>query len=73
MWIVKGMLLGSGFFLVAALVYIINKLRPFEANKATSVNLLLHLTAWNLWFWTAFVICVLVGCLIFWRRSVAQL
>jgi len=43
-------------------VYVVGKLRPLEADKATSVNLLLSLTASNLWFWVAFAAAVIAGC-----------
>ncbi|HXN50440.1 MAG TPA: hypothetical protein VN943_00785 [Candidatus Acidoferrum sp.] len=62
MWIIKGVLLGLGVFLVGSIVYVVGKLRPLEADKATSVNLLLSLTASNLWFWVAFAAAVIAGC-----------
>ncbi len=62
MWIVKGISLAFGLFLVGALIYMVAKLRPLEATKATSVHLLLSLTLHNSLFWIALVACIVVGC-----------
>jgi len=68
-WIVKGVLLGLGVFVVGALVYLVSKLWPIEANKATSINLLRSLTIWNPWFWVGLIAALTVGCLIAKRLS----
>jgi len=63
-WILKGGLLGLGVFVVGALGYVISKLRPIEAQKATSVDLLRWLTIGNPWFWVGLVVALTAGCLI---------
>ena len=62
MWLVKGMLSGLGVFAIGFIIYLAAKLRPIEATKATSANLLVTLTASNIWFWIALVLCLAVGC-----------
>lgn len=64
MWILKGSLLGFGLFVVGAVVYVVSKLRPIEAGKATSVDLVLFLTIRNLWFWFGLVAAIAIGCAI---------
>jgi hypothetical protein len=65
MWFVKGILAGSGVFVIWLIVYLFAKLRPIEATKATSVNLLLSLTASNIWFWIVLLLCLGVCCYVF--------
>jgi hypothetical protein len=65
MWFVKGILSGFGVFLIGFLVYAVSKLRPIESTKATSANLLVSLTASNVWFWVALLLCLAVGCYLF--------
>lgn len=65
MWFVKGILAGSGVFAVGFIIYLTAKLRPIEATKATSVNLLLSLTASNIWFWITLLLCLGIGCYMF--------
>lgn len=69
MWILKGLLLGFGLFFVGSLVYIVNKMRPIEAHKATSGNLLLSLTVWNLWYWIVFVATLTLACWLVRRKT----
>src|SRR6267143_4778776 len=62
MWILKGISLGLGLFFVGSIVYIVNALRPIEANKATGISVLLALTVWNPWYWVAFVSTLTLSC-----------
>jgi hypothetical protein len=70
-WIFKGVLLGFGLFFLGSLVYVGNKLRPFEAQKATGVSALTAPTLYNPWWWIAFVITLAVGCAMvrYWPHS----
>jgi len=64
MWIVKGIFLGLGLFVVGSLAYVINKMRPFEEHKATGISVITGATIHNPWFWIGLAVSVLVGCLI---------
>ena len=73
MWLLKGILLGLGLFFVGSLIYVGNKLRPFERQKATGISAITAVTVHNPWFWMAFVVAVALGLAIvkFWpHRSV---
>lgn len=64
MWLLKGILLGLGLFFVGSLVYVGNKLRPFEEHKATGISLITGLTIHNPLFWVMLVASLLIGCVI---------
>jgi hypothetical protein len=68
MWLLKGTLLGLGLFLVGSLVYVGNKLRPFEEHKATGISAITAVTVHNPWYWIIFVVTLAVGCVLvrFW-------
>lgn len=58
MWVLKGLSLGLGLFVVGSIVYIFVRTMPHEQGKATSVGLLLRWTAFNVFYWAAFVATV---------------
>ena len=75
MWLLKGILLGLGLFFVGSLIYVGNKLRPFEEHKATGISAITAVTVHNTWFWMAFALALVVGCVIVWfwpHRSVVR-
>ncbi len=72
MWILKGISLGLGLFFVGSIVYVVNALRPFEANKATGISVLFVLTVWNSWYWVAFVLTLLLSCWLVRRTTYAK-
>ena len=72
MWILKGISLGLGLFFVGSIVYIVNALRPIEANKATGISVLLALTVWNPWYWVAFVSTLILSCWLVRRTTYAK-
>ena len=60
MWVLKGTWLGLVLFLVGSLVYVGNKMRPFEATGHQRK----HdpaVTVFNVWYWIAFVACLALG------------
>jgi hypothetical protein len=63
-WILKGVFLGLAVFFVGALGYLVSKLGPISAHKATSITLLRSLTIGNSWFWICLVAALVMGCLI---------
>jgi hypothetical protein len=70
MWMLKGILVGLGIFFIGSLVYIINKLRPIEANKATALSAITGPTLHNPWWWMVLVAILILACWFFKSRSV---
>jgi hypothetical protein len=64
MWIVKGALLGTGFFLVGTVLFLIMTMWPFRTGVATGISALTAYTTHNpLWF-LALAASVALGCAI---------
>jgi hypothetical protein len=66
MWLIKGMSLGTGFFVVGTITFLLLTLfRPFSTSKATGLSAITGITTANPFFWTALVACLVLGvCLI---------
>jgi len=66
----KGILLGLVIFFIGSVLYVGNKLRPFEANKATGISAITAVTLRNPWYWIGLTLALVAGCAIvwFWRR-----
>jgi len=63
----KGILIGFGIFLAASVLYIINAMRPFVANKATGLSVLTGSTVFNTNWWISFAL-TLAASYSFFRR-----
>jgi hypothetical protein len=66
MWIVKGVSLGTAFFLVGTIVFLfLTVFSPIESNKATGLSAITGVTTQNPFFWAALVACLVLGvCLV---------
>jgi hypothetical protein len=62
MWILKGILLGFGIFVIGSLVYVGAKLRPFEEHKATGISAITGVTLYNPWWWVILVVILALAC-----------
>ena len=63
MRIVKGVLLGTGLFLVGSILYLVVKMWGSTA-KATGLSAIQAWTIQNPLYWLAFVVMIGIGCLI---------
>lgn len=62
MWIVKGLLLGTGFWVFGTFAFLFFVvLRPFRASHATGLTVLTGATVFNPLWWLALVGCLLLG------------
>ena len=64
MWVLKGVSIGLVLFFFGSLVYVGNKMRQFEAGKATNVSMIQAVTVYNVGYWIAFVACLVLGCVL---------
>jgi hypothetical protein len=66
MWIVKGISLGTGFFVVGTICFLLlTVFRPISTSKATGITVLTGMTTQNPFFWAALVACLVLGvCLV---------
>ncbi len=64
MWILKGTLLGTGLFLLGAVLFLIAATGPFRANRAIGLSAITGLTIHNPLFWVAFFASLVIGCAI---------
>jgi len=62
MWIVKGLLLGTGFFLLGTIAFLILSGGPFQSNHATGLSAITGITIYNPLFYVALVACLTLGC-----------
>jgi hypothetical protein len=62
MWILKGTLLGTGLFLVGAVLFLIAAMGPFAANRAIGLSAIKGITTHNPMFWVAFFASIVIGC-----------
>jgi hypothetical protein len=62
MWVLKGIALGLGIFLFGTIIYVGNKMRPFEANKATGLSTITGPTWHNVWWWVALALTLAIAC-----------
>ncbi len=69
MRIVKGILLGTGLFLVGSIVYLVVMIYASGA-RATGTTALQAWTIQNPFYWLAFVVMIGIGCLIVRARPV---
>jgi hypothetical protein len=65
MWILKGISVGLGVFFVGTLIYVINELRPIEAQKATALSAITGPTLYNPWWWMALIAILALACWFF--------
>jgi hypothetical protein len=68
MWLLKGIFVGLGIFLLGSLVYIGYHLRPFKPNRATGLSVITALTVYNTWWWVALVATLAFACWFFFKR-----
>jgi hypothetical protein len=62
MWIVKGLLLGSGMFAMGTLIFLkFTLFSPIAQGTATSLSALQGYTVSNPFFWSALVACLILG------------
>ncbi|MGH9680250.1 MAG: hypothetical protein ACRD4Y_09885 [Candidatus Acidiferrales bacterium] len=63
MWILKGVVISSVFFLVASLIYLWLALRPLlHASRAIGLSAITGLTIRFPLYWAAFVVTLAAGC-----------
>ena len=61
MWIVKGLALGSTFFVVGTVIFIyLTVIRPSQA-QATGLSVIQSVTTQNPFFWVALFACIALG------------
>ena len=61
MWIVKGLALGSTFFVIGTILYLyLAVIHPSHA-QATGLTVIQGLTVQNIFFWVALVACLALG------------
>jgi hypothetical protein len=62
MWIVKGLLLGSGMFAMGTLIFLkFTLFSPIAQGTATGLSALQGYTVANPFFWSALVACLVLG------------
>jgi hypothetical protein len=62
MWIMKGLLLGSGLFAMGTLVFLkLTLFSSIQGSTATSVRALQGYTTQNPFFWIALAACLALG------------
>jgi hypothetical protein len=62
MWIVKGLALGSGFFIAGTIVYLLlTVFSPISGARATGSTAITGVTIHNPFFWLALVSCIMLG------------
>ena len=62
MWLVKGISLGTGFFVVGTAVFLLMTVfRPISTSKATGLSAITGMTTANPFFWVALVACLMLG------------
>jgi hypothetical protein len=62
MWILKGVTLGSAFFVVGTITFLLlTVFRPLSTSKATGITVLTGMTTQNPFFWVALVACLMLG------------
>ena len=66
MWIVKGISLGTGFFVAGTIGFLLlTVFRPLSTSRATGLSAITAMTTANPLFWTALVACLVLGvCLV---------
>jgi hypothetical protein len=66
MWLIKGISLGTGFFVLGTIMFLLlTVFRPFSASKATGISAITSITTANPFFWAALVACLVLGvCLV---------
>jgi hypothetical protein len=66
MWLIKGISLGTGFFVVGTICFLLlTVFRPFSTSKATGLSAIIGMTTGNPFFWMALVACLMLGvCLV---------
>ncbi|HXX99913.1 MAG TPA: hypothetical protein VEI54_03265 [Candidatus Limnocylindrales bacterium] len=68
MWLVKGILVGLGVFILGSLVYVGYHLRPIEPEKATGLSAITALTLYDYRWWVALVATVALACWYFQKK-----
>jgi hypothetical protein len=62
MWIVRGLLLGSGMFAMGTLIFLkVTLFSPTVQGTATGISAIQAYTTQNPFFWTALVACLVLG------------
>ena len=61
MWIVKGLFLGTGFFVAGTFLFLILSGGPIETNHAIGLSAVTGITVYNPLFWLALVACLALG------------
>ena len=62
MWILKGITLGTGFFVIGTVVFLfLTVFRPLSTNRATGLSAIVGMTTGNPFFWVALVACLMLG------------
>jgi hypothetical protein len=61
MWIAKGLLLGTGFFVVGTLAFLVHVF-GISTQKATGLTAVTGVTINNPMFWVALLACLMLGC-----------
>jgi hypothetical protein len=66
MWLIKGISLGTGFFVVGTICFLLLTIfRPLSTSRATGLSAITGMTTANPFFWTALVACLVLGvCLV---------
>jgi hypothetical protein len=73
MWMLKGISVGLGVFFIGSLIYVVNKLRPIEENKATGISAITGVTVYSPWWWIAFIATLALACWFFRPSGVVSL
>ncbi|HZV89557.1 MAG TPA: hypothetical protein VFF95_18560 [Candidatus Binatus sp.] len=64
MWIIKGISLGTGFFVIGTICFLLLTIF-LSTSKATGISAITGVTTGNPFFWTALVACLVLGvCLV---------
>jgi hypothetical protein len=62
MWIARGLLLGSGVFVIGTLIFLwFAVLNPARSATATGLSVITGMTIGNPFFWAALVACLVLG------------
>jgi hypothetical protein len=62
MWLLKGLSLGTGFFVVGTNAFLLLTIfRPFSTSRATGISAITGVTTGNPFFWLALVACLMLG------------
>ena len=65
MWMLKGIFLGAGMFVVGAIIYVVLALQAdaqHSESRAVGLSVISYMTVYNPFFWASLVAALVIGC-----------